>query len=462
MSTSVLSHTLHGAATRDELAGSSVLHRERLFAAIRLARTLTIDPPAGVGALVTFPTTVVLDGQAFDLQTTLEPGWFEEGDHTVAVHGVVGPYEVSGRFEICVGVALPATRPSWQVKDVATGCFLDVPAELQFQLPTSIDAPVQSMVGSLRRAHLAAERSRAELISSNRGLLVSVVRRFRGVARQEAGVIEESDLMMVAEQQLLDVVDRWFTDPMSAPNRSVAFSKLVQRGIGNALRSEIARATGISVEFRNLLSWFHRSPEDRGLHAAEVAYRMAFDAGVTRLMSARGLRSRTDAAAQLRQMLELGEASYVAPGRDASEVSRTLRANGIFVISSRSSLAEIERARSFAGRELLHLDDESKASSTAGLLRDEDTAIENHDIADAVRSVIAAAGLTELEAAVWMLRTGVVDPTGHMTELPDIATELSLTGRAEARAALRRARRKLETLVGNLEQFSNLVLESAR
>lgn len=459
MSTSVLIHT---PALRDELAGSSVLHRERLFAAIRLARTLTIDPPIGSGAIVSFPTVVVLDGQAFDLQTTAVPGWFETGDHTVVVQGTVGAYEVSGRFEICVGDALPSTPSSWQVKDVETGCFVDVPAELRAQLPTSVDAPVQPMIGALRRAHLAAERARVELIASNRGLLVTVVRRFRGVARQEAGVIEEGDLMLVAEQQLLEVVERWFTDPMTMPNRAVAFSKLVQRGVGNALRSEIARATGISVEFRNLLSWFHRAPEDRQLHPAEVAYRMAFDAGVTRLMSARGLRSRTDAAQQLRQMLELGEASYVAPGRDAAEVSRTLRANGVFVISSRSSIAEIERARSFAGRELLHLDDESKASSNAGLLRDDDDAMERHDVLDAVRSVIAAAGLTELEAAVWVLRTGVVDPTGHMTELPDIAEELALTGRAEARAALRRARRKLETLVGNLEQFSNLVLESAR
>ena len=459
MSTSVLIHT---SALRDELAGSPVLHRERLFAALRLARTLTIDPPIGSGAIISFPTVVVLDGQAFDLHTTAVPGWFEAGDHTIVVQGNVGAYEVSGRFEICVGDALPSTPPSWQVKDVETGCYVDLPAELRTQLPTSVDVPVQPMIGALRRAHLAAERARAELIASNRGLLVTVVRRFRGVARQEAGVIEESDLMMVAEQQLLEVVERWFTDPMTTPNRAVAFSKLVQRGVGNALRSEIARATGISVEFRNLLSWFHRSPEDRQLHPAEVAYRMAFDAGVTRLMAARGLRSRIEAAQQLRQMLELGEASYVAPGRDAGEVARTLRANGVFVISSRSSIAEIERARSFSGRELLHLDDESKASSNAGLLRDHDDAMERHDVLDAVRSVIAAAGLTELEAAVWVLRTGVVDPTGHMTELPDIAEELALTGRAEARAALRRARRKLETLVGNLEQFSNLVLESAR
>jgi hypothetical protein len=459
VSTSVLPHT---PALRDELAGSSVIHRERLFAAIRLARTLTIDPPAGAGAVVSFPTVVVVDGQAHDLHTTALPGWFETGDHTVAVQGAAGPYEISGRFEICVGDALPSTPPAWQVKDVETGCFVDVPAEVRVQLPTSIDVPVQPMIGALRRAHLAAERARAELIATNRGLLITVVRRFRGVTRQEAGVIEEGDLMMVAEQQLLEVVERWFTDPVVAPNRAVAFSKLVQRAVGNALRSEIARATGISVEFRNLLSWFHRSPDDRQLHPAEVAYRMAFDAGVTRLMSARNMRSRTEATQQLRQMLELGEASYVAPGRDASEVSRTLRSNGVFVISSRSSIAEIERARSFAGRELLHLDDESKASSNAGLLRDDDDAMERHDVLDAVRSVIAAAGLTELEAAVWVLRTGVVDPTGHMTELPDIASELALSGRAEARAALRRARRKLETLVGNLEQFSNLVLESAR
>jgi hypothetical protein len=60
-----------------------------------------------------------------------------------------------------------------------------------------------------------------------------------------------------------------------------------------------------------------------------------------------------------------------------------------------------------------------------------------------------------------VLRTGVLDPTGQATELPDIATELSLSGRDEARAALRRARRKLENWAGTDPEISfEAVLES--
>ena len=53
-------------------------------------------------------------------------------------------------------------------------------------------------------------------------------------------------------------------------------------------------------------------------------------------------------------------------------------------------------------------------------------------------------GMTALEAMVWLQRTGALDPGGHATELPDIAADLGLRDRAEARAALRRARRKLD------------------
>lgn len=438
---------------------SPVARREQLLAAVRLSRRLSVEPPATPGAVVAFPTVVVIEGVPHDLQTTAVPGWFEEGHHVVTVHGVVDGLEITGRFDVCVDTPLAGSAATWRAQELATGAWVDLSEEIRAQLPRSMDVAAQGLVGAIRRVHLAAERSRAELLASNRGLLVSVVKRFRGVARQEAGVIEERDLMLVAEQQFLEVVDRWFTDPTTPPMRAVAFSKLVQRGVGNALRSEIARATGISVEFRDLLSWFHQHPEDRRIPADEVAYRMAFDAGVTRVMAARGLRNRAAGADVLREMLEQGEACYVAPGRDAAQISRSLRATGMFVISSRSSIAEIERARSFAGREVVNIDDDRDGRPNDGLLRVDERGHERTEMCDAVRSVIDAAGLSDLEAAVWVMRTGVLDPTGHAAELPDIAAELSLRDRAEARAALRRARRKLDALIGNVQEISNLVLE---
>jgi len=346
------------------------------------------------------------------------------------------------------------------VQDLRTGQYVDVPAAWRDQLPRSVETPVQHTVGAMRRTQLAAERARAELIDANRGLLVSVVKRFRGVSRTEGSIIEPGDLMVVAEQQLLEVADRWFTDPEHAPNRDVAWSKLVQRAVGNAIRSEIARATGISVEFRHLLGWFHTHADDRRLPAVEIARRMAMHAGATRLMATHGLRSRAQAALLLEGMLERGEAQYVAPGREATSIAKRLREEGVFVVSSRSSIAEIDRARTFRGSASITLDgddDQPRADLTAV----HDRGHEHAETLDAVRSVIVATGMTEIEALVWVLRTGVLDPTGQASELPDIATELCLSGRDEARAALRRARRKLENWAGTDPEISfEAVLES--
>lgn len=446
------------AAQRESSASHGVARRERWFAAIRLARSLSEDPADGAGAVVDFPTTVVVDGQPFDLHSTARPGWFPEGHHSITVHGTVAGYDVSGRFEVCVGPSFGVSPASWQARELATDLYVDLPDEVRSQLPRSTELPLQGFVGAVRRATLAAERARAELLTANRGLVVTVVKRFRGVARNERAIIEQGDLVAVGEQTLLEVVDRWFTDPDRPPLRDVAFSKLVQRAVGNALRSEIARATGISVEFRQLLSWFHTHPDDRFQPATEVAYRMAFEAGVTRVMSAHGLRTRAQAADLLHGMLERGEAVYVAPGREASARSRALRAEGTLVISSRSSLAEIERAARFGGASVA-LDADDERTNTEAFLGVHDRGLDDAEAVDAVRSLILESGLTEVEAAVWVLRTGVLDPTGSTTELPDIATELSLSGRAEARAALRRARRKVEQWANTVAETADPVLE---
>jgi hypothetical protein len=439
---------------------SGLLRREQLFGAIRLARVLDQIEWWGHGAVVDFPTSIVVDTQVFDLEITARPGVFPEGHHSITVRGLIGDHDLTGRFEINVGPGFGVAPAAWVVQDLRTGQYVDVPAAWRDQLPRSVETPVQHVIGAMRRTQLAAERARAELIEANRGLLVTVVKRFRGVSRTEGSIIEPGDLMVVAEQQLLEVADRWFTDPEQPPTRDVAWSKLVQRAVGNAIRSEIARATGISVEFRHLLGWFHTHADDRRLSAEAIAQRMAMHAGATRLMATHGLRSRAQAALLLEGMLERGEAQYVAPGRDAASISKRLREEGVFVVSSRSSIAEIERARHFRGAASITLDgddDQPRADLTAV----HDRGHEHTETLDAVRSVIVATGMTEIEALVWVLRTGVLDPTGQASELPDIATELSLSGRDEARAALRRARRKLENWAGTDPEISfEAVLET--
>jgi hypothetical protein len=142
-------------------------------------------------------------------------------------------------------------------------------------------------------------------------------------------------------------------------------------------------------------------------------------------------------------MLANGEAAYVAPGRDAAATSRRLRAEGIFVIASRSSLSEIERAQRFAGTATAAFDGEDGQHERASLSTC-DEGFDRADGIDMIRRLIEGSGMTSVEAMVWLQRTGVLDPGGHGTELPVIAADLGLQGRAEARAALRRARRKLD------------------
>lgn len=452
-SASLRSDRPSGAAHKDPVRHGSttaIRAREDLFDSIRLSRRLDgadLDSPAGI---VSFPTSIIVGSVVADLSMSLQPGLVPAGIHTVTARTVVQGLVVTGELSVVVGDGEPA-RAVWSAHR-GDGMLVDLPAEIAEQLPRSMQVRRLSgaaLRGAVRRAHMAAEQARVELIQSNRGLVRTVVNRYRSVVRAEATSLELDDLMIVGEHQMLDTADRFFTDPTLHPVRDVAWSKLVQRAVGNAVRTEIARATGISVEFRQLLSWFHTHPEDRSLPVEVIAQRMAVSAGTTRLMAQKSIASRVTATHLLQDMLACGDAMYVEPGRDASGRAKELRADGVFVISSRSSYAEIDRARHFQGAHALSLDDtvgDDQGSETRGSrIGAEDIRYDESDNTDVLRRTIAQTGMSSVEALVWLHRTGALDPNGQAVELPEIADELGLQDRSEARAALRRARRKLDS-----------------
>lgn len=427
-------------------AAMAIGRRERLMAAIRLSRAVGSAEIVAGGAIVDQPSSIIQGADVHDLITTFRPGILPVGRSVIEARVRIGNIDITGSFE--VGVDVETVRPAtWLATDVVTGATVEIAPALAEQLPTSLSVPAlgeAGLAGAVRRVHLAAERARRDLIESNRGLILSVVNRYRAVVRAESSTLDMSDLIIVGEHQLLSVVDRHFSDPDSPPVRTVAWSKLVQRAVGNAVRSEIARATGVSVEFRQLLTWFQAHPEDRAETPATVAQRMAFAAGVTRLMATRETHDRFAGVAALELMLIAGEARYVAPGRQATEQMRDLKARGVFVISSRSSLAEIERAQHFGANVNIRLDADPDSHDRSTHLAVSDGGYDAADWTDMVRRIIEDSGMTKVEALVWLHRTGALDPGGFGTELPEIADDLGLSGRSEARAALRRARRKLD------------------
>ncbi len=429
-------------------ATATIARREDLIGMIRLSRMLNSEPIEAEGAVVDLPRVIVTGVEIFDIVLMDTCAILREGVHTFDATIAVGPLKVVGQFQVGVG-EFDVAHSTWSAHRVVGGAAQPIPSDIAAHLPNSFTVPLltgRALVAAVRRTHLAAERARHELIETNRGLVLSVVNRYRSVVRSESSALDMSDLIVVAEHQVLSVVERHFSNPQSAPVRDVAWSKLVQRAIGNAVRGEIARATGVSVEFRQLLTWFQAHPEDRPEVPAVVAQRMAFAAGVTRLMAKRNLRDRFAGIAQLEFMLANGEARYVAPARGAAATTRELIAQGIFVISSRSSLAEIERAQHFSATSMVWLDadTDNMGNDRSSHLAMSDSGYDKADWTDTIKHIIEDSGMTEVEALVWLHRTGALDPGGFGTELPDIAEDLGLSGRSEARAALRRARRKLD------------------
>ncbi len=437
-------------ATAAETGEARQRRLETLLATIRLSRRIATQTVLEHSAVVEFPATIVLGGRVVDLRLSEVPGLFARGTHRIECEAVLEQHVVSGTFSIEVGGTV-VEAASWTVVSRGEVGGLELlPNEIIGQLPRSAIVPAlsgASLRRAVRRVHSNAALAGAQLLTEHRGLVRSVVNRYRSVVAGEDASIDLSDLMLVGDHQLLDVAERYFCDPERQPPRDVAWSKIVQRAVGNAVRAEIARVTGISVEFRQLLAWFHSHPTDRDAPAEDVAYRMAHAAGVTRLLAQRASFDRAAGAALLDEMLSDGRAAYVAHGRDAGSERRSLRRSGAFVISPRSSLAEIQRAQEFAGPAQLaiQISDESGATVTdETVLARSELGFEETESRDCLRRTIEESGLSNIEALVWLHRSGALDPSGHGTELPEIADDLGLDGRSEARAALRRARRKLD------------------
>jgi len=423
---------------------------ETMLATIRLSRRVAAQETTEHAAVIEFPTTVVAGGRVWDLRLSDQPGLFPRGTHEVTCEIVIEDHVIAGEFSIEVGGPLVGVA-HWTVLTAGqVGGIELLPEEIAVQLPQSIRVPAlagASLRRAIRRVHSNAALAGAQLLSEHRGLVRSVVNRYRSVVAGEDASIDLNDLMLVGDHQLLDVAERYFCDPDRLPPRDVAWSKIVQRAVGNAVRAEIARVTGISVEFRQLLAWFHSHPTDRDAAPEEIAYRMAHAAGVTRLLAQRASFDRHAGCVLLDEMLGDGRAAYVPHGRDASAQRRALRRLGVFVISPRSSPAEIQRALEFTGPAQLALqvsDDNGATTTDETLLARYEPGFEETESRDCLRRTISESGLSNIEALVWLHRSGALDPSGHGTELPEIADDLGLDGRSEARAALRRARRKLD------------------
>jgi hypothetical protein len=434
---------------------------EDIFARMRAARAIGLTSLKDGGFHV-FPTAVALE-RVWPSRLSHEPGVFEAGANWVDVHlrvgGAEGPrslwdYEIAGRFCVLVteDASTEPTHAIWSIRDRA-GFLVDDPTTLPWfdQLPKSVRAPHlkgMAFAVALKRMQRDGAAATSELLDSQRGLVVSVERRYRRLIAAETASIDREDLVQIGLERLLEVAITRYAVPAAKRPDGAAWSKVVLREISNAIKTEIATVTGVSVEFRQLISWMRSTPSDRVAPAADVALRMACAAGVTRLIEQRVAANRHEGEATLIAMLDDGRAIYIENGPGASARKSLARAHGLFVISPRSSLAEIERAQQHDDAPFPSLDMEVSAATGATLgqrllVHDEleyDAVINTAWIGD----LFSRRGLSPIEAAVWARRTGVLDPAGRSEELPEIAARLGMSGRSEARAALRRARRKLE------------------
>ncbi|MEZ5257715.1 MAG: hypothetical protein R2705_12715 [Ilumatobacteraceae bacterium] len=269
--------------------------------------------------------------------------------------------------------------------------------------------------------------------------------RYRSVIAGEDASIDLNDLMIVGDHQLLEVAERYFCDPdRQPPRRRVVQDRAARRRQRRAPRSLGSRAS----RWSSVSCW-------RG------STRIPTIAPATRPTSPTAWRTRRGSpgcslSGRATTAPPAGVARRDAPrrsrrlcrtGRDASSQRRALRRANVFVISPRSSLAEIQRAQDFAGPARLTIQNTDETGATVTdetLLARYETGFDETEHRDCLKRTIEESGLSQIEALVWLHRSGALDPTGHGTELPEIADDLGLEGRAEARAALRRARRKLD------------------
>ena len=434
---------------------------EALLARMRAARTASC---AGEGVHL-FPNAVVT-ARSWAAVMSHEPGVFPAGltwvDYRVRIGSDEGDredwrLEVEGRFCVVVSDDASADVPAaeWSVHS-RDGRDLPLAAVAGAdQLPCSAFVPRLSATRRARAMRRLAEDgavARAELARSQRPLARRVVDRLRGELGNERGAVDVDDLEHVAILRIVEVADLWFAGPATARPTTAGWSKVAHREATAAARREIANATGVSAEFRQLLRWMRQHPDDRARPTEHVAYAMARAAGVSRLVQARQARDRAAAETLLDEMLRDGRAVYVNASA-APDDRRAHRVAGTFVVSPRSSLAEIDRAQRHAGGGAVALD--APTSDGAGpsigerLLTDDRDHFGDVDNRLFLDAAMTAHDVSPLEAHVWCAHSGVLG--GGATELAEIADELGLAGgRAEARSALRRAWRKLGTVGAEL------------
>jgi hypothetical protein len=423
---------------------------EGLFARMRAAASVRGNGEAtrAEGGLHLFATSIT-NRRAWAADVTHEPGVFPVGETWVGFRVRVGAdtgtratwtTEVEGRFAIVVtddgNTDVPAAMWTARTFDGEIIDARDVP--WYGQLPRSVLVPKLAgprLARAIGRVVYDGEEARSELLRTQRGLVHKIVSQYR---RQL--------------EQLLELASRRYAAPASQRPTTAAWSKVAMREVGNAIKAEIASVTGISIEFRQLISWFRTHPGDRARDAVDVSRDMAIEAGITRLIQAHLAPGREGGARLLDEMLADGRAIYVPAGADTS-IKVNARAEGLFVVSPRSSLAEIERAQRHADVPGVSLDAAVHAGSDTTVadlwLVDVGEEYEEVDVRLFLHASLADRGLSDLEAAVWCARTGALSTAD---ELPEIANDLGLEGRAEARAALRRAWRKLDSLGEELRQ----------
>ena len=434
---------------------------ESLLVRMRAARTAA----HGGDGVHLFPTTVVT-ARSWAAEISHEPGAFSAGltwvDYRVRIGTDEGDrddwrLEVEGRFCVVVSDDASADVPAaeWSVRSRDGRDLPLATVSGAEQLPRSAFVP---RLGATRRARamrrLAEDGAvaRAELARSQRPLARKVVDRLRGELGNERGAVDVDELEHVALLRIVEVAEHWFAGPADDRPATAGWSKVAHREATAAVRREIVAATGVSAEFRQLLEWMRQRPDDRARPTEHVAYAMAHAAGASRLVQARQARDRTAAEVLLDAMLRDGRAVYVAAGTAPGE-RHAHRVAGTFVVSPRSSLAEIDRAQRHAGGGAVALDAPATdgAASTIGERfladdRDHFGDVDNRLFLDAA---MTAHAVSPLEAHVWCAHSGVLG--GGAAELAEIADELGLVGgRAEARSALRRAWRKLDTVGAEL------------
>lgn len=438
---------------------------EHIFSRMRTAAAVRGAGHPGQAGIVRFPTAVITR-RAWAADVSCEPGLFPVGSTWVEYRVGVGAddgsrdaftVEAVGRFCVVVGddgtVDVPAAEWAFRSADGDEVDPADVP--WRHQLPRSVLVPRLSgprLNRTISRLLYDGESARSDLLATQRGLVHKVVGQYRRHLEAEACALDVEDLEQVGLQRVLELAERRYAGRAADRPQTAAWSKVAMREVGNAVKAEIAAVTGISVEFRQLLTWFRAHPQDRNRPTIDVAADMAFAAGVTRLVQAHRAVDRASGAALLEAMLADGRAVYVGPGDDPARKAAA-RAEGRFVVAPRSSLAEIERAQRHSDQPPVTLDgpagSESEATLADLVLVDAEQGFARVDVEEFLDRLFADAGLTPLEADVWAARTGV---HGAPDELPEIAADLGLDGRAEARAALRRAWRKLSSVGDELRR----------